>query len=644
MARRARRGGRAFRWVLSAAFLIVAVAVLAVVAVPLLVSTELVRDRLERDISQWTGQYVVLGSTPRLTFWPVPSITFSHVSILSQAEPMGQPLATADSVTADFSVLSALGGSPKFTHFTFKDPVFTVEREADGKVNWQSNAGHIAAAISIAAANARANSDNDPKTKAVAVPDYTLGTIDIANGTLRVVDKADDDIETVDKLNGTIDWPQMSGAGRLDLRGNFRGKQVQLIASSNEPLTLIVGANGSLTASFSSKPLSFSFSGTAALARNPFFSGKLTLEAKSVQSVLEWAGTDIRPGEAIGKLNVDAKITTQRDRINLDNLIINIDDNRGIGVLDVQLPKPHFPVVAGTLAFNKLNITSFLKAFTPLPKPGDDIATTVDTRFLRQLGLDLRLSAQSASLGDLSLSDLAATARIDQGRASFDVGDASAYGGSVTGKVQISEKGLDGGGMVQASARNVDFGAIFDAMKLKGPLPRGKGSLDLELKSIHPLWATSSRDITGQLNLTMGSGTIPSLDIGAFRDLAKKQRFFNLGRAASGTVNFASAAFQCSFSDGLAEINKGAITTANSLIELNGVIPYVQGSLAMAGSIGEKPAKKPAATPAPANAQNRSSGKDEAAKAAPIQTPPLRFFIGGSWPSPVISPVVSQYQ
>ena len=117
VSKRTAGGGRAIGWVLSIAVLLVAVSALAAVAVPLVVSTELVRDRLERDISQWTGQYVVLGTSPKLAFWPVPSITFNHVSIMSRQSSRSEPLAVAESVTADFSVISALTGTPPLQQF-----------------------------------------------------------------------------------------------------------------------------------------------------------------------------------------------------------------------------------------------------------------------------------------------------------------------------------------------------------------------------------------------------------------------------------------------------------------------------------------------------------------------------------------------
>src|SRR5690606_18097395 len=105
----------------------------------------------------------------------------------------------------------------------------------------------------------------------------------------------------------------------------------------------------------------------------------------SVRRTLEWSGTAIRPGEALGALELSAQLSTEQKKAKLDDLIIEIDKNRGIGVLDVELRDDAPPLIVGTLAFNSLDIGSFLQAFTPLPQAGEDIASTIDTRFLREI-------------------------------------------------------------------------------------------------------------------------------------------------------------------------------------------------------------------------------------------------------------------
>ena len=85
------------------------------------------------------------------------------------------------------------------------------------------------------------------------------------------------------------------------------------------------------------------------------------------------------------------------------------------------------------------------------PHSGADIASTIDTRFLRELRLDLRLSAQSAKLGPITMTNMAAAARIEGGRATFDLGDAMAYGGNMLGRVLLTEAG-SGGSAARAGA------------------------------------------------------------------------------------------------------------------------------------------------------------------------------------------------
>ena len=50
--------------------------------------------------------------------------------------------------------------------------------------------------------------------------------------------------------------------------------------------------------------------------------------------------------------------------------------------------------------------------------------------------MDLRLSAKSADFAPFSLQDLAAGMRIENGRASFDVGDSQFMDGRMTGRIE----------------------------------------------------------------------------------------------------------------------------------------------------------------------------------------------------------------
>ena len=436
------------QWSLRSAAIISVVVVLAVAlaifaSLPLAVSSGVVRDRLERDIGAWAGHPVSLGNAPSLEFWPTPTITLDNVEIRPSTFAGGDPILRADRIVANFNLFSAVLGAPSFSQFKLIRPSFNVEVYPDSTSNWTSTSGDLAQGIAAAVArDLAAQAGTTPPVPASIPESAALGTVTIEDGTVTWIRDPGAPAEKLTAINGTLAWTAPTAVARANLVAIFRGEQMTLAGSTSAPLLLLGKRLAPVELKIASAPLNLNFAGSANIGASMFVSGALELKSPSVRRALEWSRADIKPGEALGALELTAKITAEPLKAKLDDLIVLIDRNRGIGVLDVTLSEEAPPLVAGTLAFNSLDIGSFLQAFTPLPASGEDIASTIDTRFLHQIGLDLRLSAQSASLGPVVLSNLAAAARVEQGRANFDVGDATAYGGSFLGRIALSEKGI----------------------------------------------------------------------------------------------------------------------------------------------------------------------------------------------------------
>ncbi len=616
---------RWFRWTLAGVIVAGLVAGVAGIALPFAISTDLVRDRLERDISEWTGHEVELLDNPEIDFWPVPRIELNRISVSSRRYPDAKPIVFADEMIVDFSILSALSGEPSFSNFVLVRPVFTVEKFADGETSWSSETGRIAEGMAISAKIAETSADDEKKPG--PVPAHRLGDVTVQNGTFTWMDDRAGREEKVTAINGTIAWPRLDGSLRADIEGIFRGEAVALSVNAADPLLLLAGKSAETSLTLASSPLTLTFEGTANFSDDPFFAGDLTMASASMRQTLQWAGTEIKPGEAIGALSLDAKIQMQNGRAMLNDVILELEGNRGIGVLDVQNPEDGTPGISGTLAFNSLDVGSFLRAFTPLPQSGEEIAETIDTSFLHQLTLDMRLSSQAATLGPLQLTGIAAAARIVEGRAVFDIGDAGAYGGRVSGRIMIAESGAQGGGEIKFSARDINLAAALEALEISGPLPQGTATLNLALASRYPTWATGLSDLNGKFEISIADGSIPSFDIGQFRELAASQRFFGLSGISAGSFAFSSADFKASFAKGLAEINTGRIVGEDALIDITGIIPYQRGGLALVGLLSEAPSEEATSDTAEAEPEESESNA-------------IQFFVGGSWPTPVISPIL----
>ena len=72
--------------------------------------------------------------------------------------------------------------------------------------------------------------------------------------------------------------------------------------------------------------------------------------------------------------------------------------------------------------------------------------------------------------------------------------------------------------------------------------------------------------------------------------------------------------------DGIAEVSKGEIVGQNAVLTLTGIIPYERGGLALIGMLEET---------------------ETVVDTSQIRQPDnsIQFFVGGSWPAPVISPI-----
>lgn len=573
------------------------------IAFPFLVQTETVARGLEQTLENWTGAEVHVGRQAQFAFWPYPRVTLGNVRITSGGE--GSLLGSAEAISATFDLLGAVRGQPAFSDFELVRPAIHVGWDAKGVLNWRHSGWMMQAIDATASA---------PSGEAADLPDERIGSISIHDGVLDIA-RADGGPYRITDINGAITWPALRRRLELSLSAVVNGEMTRWSFASDQPLALLAGRDAAVRTNLSADPTTVNFDGTANLSGNGFISGALQLATPSLGRLLAWQGKDIPAVGTVGQLSVEANIATSGYAAKLENVKLTLDNAQATGVLDLAMPPEGVPQVGGTLAFDRIDLRAFLTAFSPLPD-ADQNAPTIDTAFIHQFGVDLRLSAKTADFSPFSLQNLAAGMRIENGRASFDIGDSTFLDGRMTGRIALAENGFRGGGQFQMSLSNVDMGAIVGTLGLPGPLPSGTGSADFELSTDRPLWATTVSDMSGKFRLRLGNGTLTHFDRAAFEERAARNAFFNIKETAGGTFDFTRADVEARLDRGLAELTKAEIESADKLLTLSGMIPYRTGSVALAGTLADRP----------------QAG-------ATAVKPAISFFVGGSWPDPVISPI-----
>ncbi len=600
-------------------------------ALPSLVSTELVRERFEFEISNSIGQDVKFGNNPKFTLWPTAYIQLDNVIVGDNELDDEGTLLQAESFSANVSLLSTLLGEPRFSNYKLVRPTVRIEIYPNGSSNWSPASNAIRSSINRTVQDTATPQLSNAQSGISLTNSQFLnfGNIQIEGGTVQLITNPGSDPERITSINGIINWPDINAPFAMDVDAIFRGERVDLNFTNQQPVEFLQGNSVAIAIGLQSDLVNFDFDGVVEIMKTTFIDGTLSLDTPSVRRALEWSGNQIKPSAALGAVELTAEISGDMRRAKLDDLVIKIGENRGVGVLDLSIEDNAPPIITGTLAFNSLDISSFLQAFTPLPKSSEDLADTIDTRFLKQLGLDLRLSAQTASFGPVDMSNLAAGVQVNKEDATFKVGTASAYGGQLNGKISISERGIDGGGEISISARGINFGELYNDLEIQGPLPIGNGDLDVKFLSNRPLWATVLNDIKGDIHLTVNDGTIPNLDLNRVKQLGDEQQFFNLSDVANGQIDFQLAELSTSIDSGVARLNTAQIVAPNETVEFSGIVPFAKGSFAVFGKIVDT-TEPQAVDIADPNAAN------------PSIAPPLQYFIGGSWPNPVISQSVTR--
>ena len=170
------------------------------------------------------------------------------------------------------------------------------------------------------------------------------------------------------------------------------------------------------------------------------------------------------------------------------------------------------PGISGTLAFDQLDLRSFLAAFTPFTPGSDSAPGAVDVAFAEKYNLDIRLSAAKATAGDFSFSDVAATAQVKGDLTAFDISDATIFGGTVQAGLRYDRKGerrqTSRCGCWPATSIAAAAAALAKSMRV---VPAGKATASLMLRGPGRDWDSFLETAEGSFSASLGQGSAQRL-------------------------------------------------------------------------------------------------------------------------------------
>ena len=653
------------RPVLAVIILLAVLVVGALAALPYIVSSDAIRLHLAQNISAWTGYSVEIRQPPRMSFFPVFRASLSDVT-LSKMNEANAPFMAAERIEVEMSPLDALFGRVAFSetrlinaHFNLSEPVEDLPQFVN---TLASSSGRLGLAIRQARNLAAKKSENDQNndTQLQTMP---FGRLVLENSSIGFTTRNTEQPKEITEINATINWPQTTSAATVKGKAVWQKETAEYNLSVTQPLQLLARGMSQITAQVSSKPLTLSFDGRSNISENIFTEGAFSLASPSLSESLHWLGlsSDVSYSlrtTAEDAFSIETNISATPQRIKLADIALNLNNMPAKGAAEIGLGKQR-PVVTGTLAFQTLNAVSFFHTVTTLvTKVSEDEQSKlyndyryyapprmIDTRLLNSADLDIRLSAQNATIGAAQMTGLAAALQIRDGQAIFDIGDAKAFKGSIQTSIKLAqtENGQDTIG-IRLNAANIDSAAFLTALGLSDPILSGQGNLSVTAETSPQNLQSMLQNARGQISFTLNNGRMLGFDLNDFIAKMKSEGFFALQRRDKVSLDFKRLDVKASLGDGVATLETTKVETMQGALSLTGIIPLTDRSLALSGTLSlPLPEKEPAEKPAENGEATEQTGEAQTPDPAPTElqkpeTENLHFFVGGSWDRPFISP------
>ncbi len=585
----------------------------AVLALPYVASTRLVGDRFAEEISEWSGFDVSIGAAPEIRIWPS---LYVGLGDLTLSRPDGSTVATVERAEIDLSAISALLGSIEFTKARFIRPTVIADKEHPAGADAR---GRIQRGIEAARA---AVAENAIKPDTSSLPSEAFGIVEFVDG--RILERSGGkETEIATELSGSVNWAALNGRADVTASGLWRGEKTVLEASAANPLLLVGGGATAVRFTLNATPASLSFDGTARLGPNSYVDGRAGFSAPSTPKLFDWWGAPLVRSSAIGAISLESQVSGSAQRLRFENATLTLDGKPARGALDLILTGS-LPMISGTLAFDTLDLDAFLSAFTPLDTSSETGPATIDAAFASRLSLDLRLSAAKATAGSLALSDVAATARVDEGLAAFDISDASAFGGSIQAGLRFDRKDDEAKVEIRLLGTDIDGGEFSSAFGLTRVTAAARGTVSVILKGAGESWDALLDRASGSISVSLGRGTISGLDLDALLARVRQGVPFNVGEVAAGQSAMDGLEVKAAVSDGMVAIERGEIRLPLSRLSVSGTAPLDSGELNLQASY-DAPQQATTGTVEPTPATGFSvDGPWSAARVTPIAMPGTR--------------------
>lgn len=492
----------------------------------------------------WGVALAAQGRT-EVVLLPLPRIVFQDIR-LTEGNAGGPVLASGGSLSLQLGLAALLTGRVEVDSLTLDGAEVVLPQEA-GDTRWSSASERLTHSI--------AGEDGD-RPRRVILARCSVTGLDPRDGVLR----------TVRDVDLTVSWPTWSES--LALTGGFRWSDgsARITLAGLRPYALLSGGESPFTGALTWSTGSLNAEGSGSVRDGLKAVGTGRLQTHSLHRTLALTGGGLALSPFIEDFSVEGSFEAGSGQIQFPSVTVRSDGNSLEGAGSATFG-PQRTAVQATLAAENLNLSPLLAGLLRLTgfDHADDRAwraRSLDLRPFTGGDLDLRISAGSARIGPVQLSDLASSVLVREDGIEASLGRANVRGGMVKGRVSLAA-GESAAALTRVKAQGsfdgLDLGALLDDLgQARWMVGATRGTLTLEAAG-HDVGALA-RSVSGRVALESEDGALSGLDLA---DVIHRGGTMAPGALArrNGRTPFEHAAVTLLFADGVGEIVEGRLAS-----------------------------------------------------------------------------------
>lgn len=468
---------------------VIALALGALAAMSLLISSDRVREETKAQIRSASGLDLALRGAATVSLFPTGLVTFSDVVLVEEGGR--EPALITERLVARLRLLPLFAGRIEIADVTLERPTINLTFAADGRSNWSGLVAALARAL-------------DPKGHRGGRT-ASFSEIRVEKGSINLRDSVNGTTERLTDVDLALAWPSISKSFGATGQFMWRGELLDVSLSLNDFAAALAGERSGVKLRLHGGLINLALDGAMSTQPTLKVDGTVSATSRSLRDTLRWTGIKPPPGGGFGPFALKAKASITGDAISLAGVNLELDGNSAEGVL--AFASAGRQTLQGTLAAEELDLTPYLSAVrlvTANERDWSELPIVLDD--LKGIDFDLRLSAAKIAIGRVKLGNTAVAANLRSGRLSLTIARSQAFGGLVQGSVTLAatEIGAEFKSDIQFNDVDLDgcLSGIFNIRRVEG---RGNLSLAIEASGHSVLALTQNMNGSASLNARDGA-------------------------------------------------------------------------------------------------------------------------------------------